>query len=128
MRAITKKNTQPELLVRQALHRMGLRFRLHVKHLPGTPDVVLKRHNLAILVHGCFWHQHPGCRSAKVPRTRPEYWLPKLERNIERDRGARAALRAQGWRSAIIWECEAHDPVRLRRRLERLFGGHKDSS
>ena len=122
MRAITKKNTRPERLVRQALHRLGLRFRLHVKGLPGTPDVVLRRHNLAILVHGCFWHQHRGCRHSKLPRTRQEYWLPKLERNVERDRQAQQALRADGWRSAIIWECEARDPARLQRRLQQLFG------
>src|SRR5687768_10747124 len=123
MRAITKKNTQPELLVRRALHRLGLRFRLHVKQLPGTPDIVLHRHNVAVLVHGCFWHQHPGCRYAKLPRSRQEYWLPKLARNVERDRQAQKALRAEGWRSAIIWECQARDPAWLQRRLKRLFGG-----
>lgn len=128
MRAIVKKNTKPELLVRKALHRMGLRFRLHVKGMPGTPDVVLRRHNLAILIHGCFWHQHPGCRYAKLPRSRPEYWLPKLSRNVQRDQQARKQLCASGWRSAIIWECEAGDEVRLQRRLNQLFGGNKHSS
>ena len=128
MRAIVKKNTKPELLVRKALHRMGMRFRLHVKNLPGTPDVVLRRHNLAILIHGCFWHQHQGCRHAKLPRSRLEYWLPKLARNVERDQEAQKALRATGWRSAIIWECEAGDAIQLQRRLDQLFRRSKPSS
>jgi DNA mismatch endonuclease (patch repair protein) len=76
---------------------------------------------LAIQVHGCFWHQHPGCRHAKLPRSRPEYWLPKLARNIERDQQTQRALHAMGWRTAIIWECNASDPARLRRRLKKLL-------
>ena len=127
MRSITKKNTQPEVLVRQALHKMGLRFRLHLNSLPGTPDIVLRRHKLAILVHGCFWHQHRGCRYAKLPRSRTEYWLPKLARNVERDKQARTALKAQGWRSAIIWECDAKDAARLQRNLDKLFRRNKGS-
>jgi DNA mismatch endonuclease (patch repair protein) len=83
---------------------------------------------VAILVNGCFWHQHSGCRYAKLPRSRPEYWLPKLARNVERDRKAQKALRAQGWRIIIIWECEARDQIRLQRRLHRLFGRDQRSS
>jgi DNA mismatch endonuclease, patch repair protein len=117
MRSITKKNTRPELAVRRALHAMGLRFRLHRRDLPGTPDIVLPRHKIAVLVHGCFWHQHTGCRHAKLPRTRPEYWLPKLARNIERDSKAKAALQAGGWRVLVIWECETKSSASLQRRL-----------
>jgi DNA mismatch endonuclease (patch repair protein) len=121
MRSITKTNTLPELLVRRRLHAMGYRFRLHRRDLPGTPDIVLPGHRLAIQVYGCFWHQHPGCRYCRRPRTRLDYWLPKLARNIERDAQSDAALRAAGWRSAVIWECEARDEALLSRRLRRLF-------
>lgn len=128
MRAISKKNTRPEILVRRALHRMGLRFRLHVKDLPGTPDIVLRRHKLTILVHGCFWHQHRGCKHAKLPRSRPEYWLPKLARNVERDQQIQTELRRAGWRTAVIWECEAHDEPALQRRLQCLLRRARGSS
>jgi DNA mismatch endonuclease (patch repair protein) len=121
MRSITKKNTRPELAVRQMLHAMGFRFRLHRRDLPGTPDIVLPAHKTAIQVHGCFWHQHRGCRHAKLPRTRPEYWLPKLARNVERDAEAKAALRGAGWRVLAIWECETKMPEKLQRRLIAAF-------
>ena len=100
---------------------MGFRFRLHRRDLPGTPDVVLPRYKLAIQVHGCFWHQHPGCRYAKQPRTRTEYWLPKLARNVQRDKQVGAALSACGWRAVVVWECETEDPQVLQRTLARLF-------
>ena len=120
MRSINKKNTRPELAVRQVLHAMGLRFRLHRRDLPGTPDVVLPRHRAVVLVHGCFWHQHAGCKHAKLPRTRPEYWLPKLARNAERDARSKAALEAAGWRVFVVWECETKDRQALARRLRRV--------
>lgn len=106
MRAIRKKDTRPELLVRRRLHALGYRFRLHRRDLPGTPDIVLPRHKVVIQVHGCFWHQHPGCRHATRPRTNQDYWLPKLERNVARDAASAAALEALGWRVIILWECE----------------------
>lgn len=120
MRAIAKKNTRPELAVRRTLHALGLRFRLHRSDLPGTPDVVLPRHKMAIQVHGCFWHQHPGCRHAKQPRSRPDYWLPKLARNTERDVQSKAALKAAGWRVLVIWECETKNLEKLRLRFGRV--------
>ena len=120
MRSITKKNTRPELAVRRALHAMGLRFRLHDASLPGTPDVILRRHKAAILVHGCFWHQHAECSHARLPRARPEYWLPKLRRNAARDAQSEAALRSRGWRVFVIWECETKDLRILTRRLRRV--------
>jgi DNA mismatch endonuclease, patch repair protein len=113
MRAITKKDTLPEMRVRRRLHALGLRFRLHRRDLPGTPDIVLPRHRVAIQVNGCFWHQHPGCRKATTPRTRPEYWIPKLERNVTRDRETTAALEALGWRVLILWECELGSDAEL---------------
>lgn len=113
MRAITKKNTKPEIRVRRRLHALGFRFRLHRRDLPGTPDIVLPRHRVVIQVHGCFWHQHPGCRHATTPRTRQDYWLPKLERNVARDRAAAAALEALGWRVLVLWECELGNDTAL---------------
>lgn len=105
MSGIRGKNTRPELRVRQLLHRLGYRFRLHRKDLPGSPDLVLPRHSLAVFVHGCFWHLHAGCRFSKVPGTRTDFWLAKLERNRERDRSTAIALQAEGWRVLVIWEC-----------------------
>lgn len=113
MRAIRKKNTKPELVVRRRLHALGFRFRLHRRDLPGTPDIVLPRHRVVIQVHGCFWHQHPGCRHATTPRTRQDYWLPKLERNVARDHTSTEALQALGWRVMTLWECELRDERQL---------------
>jgi DNA mismatch endonuclease (patch repair protein) len=113
MRSIKKRDTRPELLVRRALHAAGLRFRLHRPDLPGSPDIVLPGRRLALLVHGCFWHQHPGCRLCRQPRGNTEYWLPKLARNVARDARARSELEALGWRVLIVWECETRDPAKL---------------
>lgn len=110
MRRIRSRGTEPERRVRQIAHSLGLRFRLHRKGLPGTPDLVFVRHKKIILVHGCFWHQHKDCRYARLPRTRQDYWLPKLARNIQRDAENRAALEAQGWQVLEIWECQTRDP------------------
>ncbi|MDQ8727392.1 very short patch repair endonuclease [Bradyrhizobium sp. LHD-71] len=107
MRLIRKTDTGPELAVRRAAHRLGYRFRLHRRDLPGTPDLVFPKLRKAILVHGCFWHQHAGCRLARLPRSRPEYWLPKLRRNQQRDAAAYEALDRLGWQVLVIWECEA---------------------
>jgi len=106
MRKIRSKDSKPEIAVRRLLHSLGYRFRLHRRSLPGSPDIVLPRHRLAIFVHGCFWHQHPGCRHAKLPRQRQDYWLPKLARTQMRDKQNRAALGEIGWRSLVIWECD----------------------
>lgn len=126
MRAIRKTNTKPELAVRRVLHAAGFRFRLHRKDLPGNPDIVLSRHRCAVLVHGCFWHQHAGCRHANLPRTRTDYWLPKLARNVERDALAEATLCALGWRVLVVWECEIGDHEALRERLIRFLLGSKE--
>ena len=106
MSRIRGKDTKPELRVRSQLHRMGYRFRLHRKDLPGRPDIVLPKYDTVIFVHGCFWHRHKGCRFAYTPKTRVEFWGTKFEQNVRRDRRNEAALRKRGWRIIRIWECE----------------------
>lgn len=105
MSMIKGKNTKPEMVVRSVCHEMGLRYRLHRKDLPGTPDLVFPKHRLCIFVQGCFWHRHPGCKYAYTPKSRLEFWLPKLAKNVERDLEAQQALLTLGWRVVIIWEC-----------------------
>jgi DNA mismatch endonuclease (patch repair protein) len=117
MARIRSSDTQPELAVRRMLHAMGLRFRLHRRDLPGKPDLVLPRHRLIVLVHGCFWHQHEGCRLASNPKSHRRYWAPKLAANLERDRRNILLLREAGWRVETIWECEARKPDALAARL-----------
>jgi DNA mismatch endonuclease (patch repair protein) len=106
MRQIRSKDTAPEVLLRQMLHRCGYRFRLHREELPGKPDLVFPSRRKVIFVHGCFWHQHPGCREGRVPGSRRDYWEPKLARNGQRDRSAQAALKEQGWDYLVLWECD----------------------
>jgi DNA mismatch endonuclease (patch repair protein) len=106
MRRIRKIDTLPELRVRRAAHALGFRFRLHRRDLPGTPDLVFPRLRIAIWVHGCFWHQHLGCRLARQPKSRLDYWLPKLKRNQDRDAEAITAMCERGWTVLVIWECE----------------------
>ena len=115
------RDTSPELAVRSLLHRLGYRFRIHVRSLPGTPDIAIKRRKAAIFVHGCFWHQHPECKLGKLPRSRPEYWLPKLRGNVERDAAVEARLVAMGYKVLIVWECEVNEPG-LADRLSRFLG------
>jgi DNA mismatch endonuclease (patch repair protein) len=112
MSGIKGKNTRPELVIRSGLHRLGYRFRLHRKDLPGKPDLVFAKSRAVMFVHGCFWHYH-ACHLFKMPSTRREFWETKLGRNRERDREVRAALREQGWRSLVIWECALKGKERL---------------
>lgn len=105
MSGIKAKNSRPEMLVRRLLHSEGFRFRLHRKDLPGTPDIVLPKFKIAIFVHGCFWHSHPGCNFAKLPATRSEFWAKKLSANVARDKATVEKLNAIGWRVLCIWEC-----------------------
>jgi DNA mismatch endonuclease (patch repair protein) len=120
MSHIRSRDTVPELSVRRAAHAMGLRFRLHRRDLPGNPDLVFPRYKVALFVHGCYWHQH-GCRRASTPKSRQEYWLPKLAANVARDQRSAIALAALGWRTIVVWECEALDAVLLRERLLGLI-------
>lgn len=105
MAGIRDRDTKPEMTLRRELHRCGYRFRLHVRSLPGRPDLVLPKWKAAILVHGCFWHHHSGCRYASMPTTRPDFWSEKFSSNIERDLSNHARLLALGWRVATVWEC-----------------------
>ena len=105
MRAVRTKDTGPEWTVRRLLHGLGYRYRLHRKDLPGKPDLVFPSRKKAILVHGCFWHAH-DCRYGRSPKSRLDYWLPKLERNKERDAEKRAQLEALGWQILTVWQCE----------------------
>jgi len=105
MSGIRGKNTKPEMLVRRALFAAGYRFRLHRRDLPGAPDIVLSGRRVAVFVHGCFWHMHAGCKFAKLPSTRPEFWLQKLEGNVARDHRDVEVLLAEGWRALTVWEC-----------------------
>jgi DNA mismatch endonuclease, patch repair protein len=105
MAGIGGRNTQPELVLRRGLHRAGLRFRLHDRTLPGRPDIVLPRFRAAILVHGCFWHRHEGCRWCSTPSSNIEFWSAKFENNVSRDRQTVGLLSTGGWRVALVWEC-----------------------
>lgn len=106
MSHIRSKDTTPEINLRKYLFKQGFRFRLHVKNLPGHPDIVLPKYRSVIFVHGCFWHQHEGCRIAKMPKTRTEFWEEKFKRNVERDKENVKALQNAGWRVLVVWECE----------------------
>lgn len=117
MAHIRKKDTKPEMTVRQMVHRMGYRYRLHRSDLPGTPDLVFPLLKKIVLVHGCFWHRHDCSLGKKQPMHRKEYWLPKLARNHERDAVNEAALRRLGFRVLVIWECQTRDRAALKQRL-----------
>jgi DNA mismatch endonuclease (patch repair protein) len=122
MAMIKGSNTKPELAIRSMLHSSGFRFRLHRDNLPGRPDMVLPKHRLAILVHGCFWHQHAGCRYAYSPRSNREFWQKKLAGNLLRDRRVLDDLHELGWRTLVVWECCLKKGLKtsaLRRRLEQ---------
>ena len=126
MSRVRGKDTKPELLVRQFLHATGYRFRLHRKDLPGKPDIVLPKRRTVIFVHGCFWHKHEGCRYFVVPKTRTEFWMDKIGRNVVNDERQQTELRAAGWRVLVVWECElkpASRGARLAHLLTELGDG-----
>ena len=120
MRRVKGRDTSPEMIVRRALTRLGARYRLHRKDLPGNPDIVMPGRKLALFVHGCFWHGHDCARGARVPKANREYWVAKVERNRARDARTCAELADRGWRVETIWECELKDPAALEARLEAL--------
>jgi len=105
MARVHSKNTKPELQVRSGLHRQGFRFRLHRKDLPGCPDIILPKYRTLIFIHGCFWHQHPGCKKATIPKNNHDFWLAKLSENAERDKRHISKLQELGWKVIIVWEC-----------------------
>lgn len=121
MSKIRSKGTRPEIIVRSIVHKLGFRFRLHRRDLPGIPDIVLPRHRVAIFVHGCFWHQHPGCIRSTRPKSNTAYWQKKLDGNIERDLAHLTQLEHLGWRVGIVWECETVFQESLSANLLNLF-------
>lgn len=123
MSLIRGKDTRPELVVRRMVHRLGYRFRLHRRELPGKPDIVLPRHHAVIFVHGCFWHQHPdpACRLARQPKTRIDFWQAKFAANQSRDLRAISALETGGWRVLVVWQCELRDKEQLENKLREFL-------
>lgn len=123
MRCITSKNTRPEMIVRKTVHAMGYRYRLHQRNLPGSPDLVFPSRRKVIFIHGCFWHRHgdPLCKLSRLPKTRLDFWLPKLEANAQRDTLALANLDILGWSALVLWECELKDRASLQSRIGRFL-------
>lgn len=121
MSRIKGKNTKPELIVRSLIHRMGYRYRLHGKGLPGRPDLVFTGRRKVIFVHGCFWHRHEGCRLARLPKSRLDFWRPKLEANAERDKEVERRVTELGWKILIIWECEVKNEAALAPRVRAFL-------
>lgn len=123
MGRVRSKDTKPEMFVRRLAHGMGYRYRLHRRDLPGHPDLVFPQRRKAIFVHGCFWHRHPDpeCKLARLPKSRLDFWLPKLEGNRRRDEANQAALLALGWRFMVIWECETKDAQYLEVKIKNFL-------
>ncbi len=131
LRAVRAKDTRPEMLVRQALHRLGYRYRLHAKDLPGRPALVFTSRRIVVEVRGCFWHQHTECRRASLPKERAQWWAAKLTRNVERDQENEVALEAAGWCVVVVWECDLRqDPSEAIARLKLSLGppGHRNTT
>lgn len=122
MAKVQSENTSAELKVRSLIHRLGYRFRLHAKNLPGKPDILFPGRRKVIFVHGCFWHQHEGCKRAKRPASNTDYWNKKLDRNVSRDQANLLALQEQGWDVLIVWECETAHLSSLIEKLTRFLG------
>jgi len=121
MSRIRGKDTKPEMLVRSLLHGMGFRFRLHVADLPGKPDIVLTRHRKVVFINGCFWHGHRACRKKSVPETNKEFWEEKISKNRKRDKYVRRRLRACGWKTLTIWECETRNVEKMTGKLKSFL-------
>jgi DNA mismatch endonuclease (patch repair protein) len=121
MAQIRGRDTKPELLVRRLVHRCGFRYRLHRRTLPGKPDLVFASRKKVIFVHGCFWHRHPGCALARLPKSRIEFWVPKLTENRKRDLRNIRSLSRLGWKTHVVWECELHDTSRLEQKIRRFL-------
>lgn len=121
MSHIRSRDTSPELKVRSMIHRAGYRYRLHVKEMPGKPDIVMPRYRTAIFVNGCFWHRHLDCRYATMPKTNIDYWQQKFKRNVDRDQATYNALRQDGWSIVVIWECQTRDRIGLSKLLAEIL-------
>jgi len=119
MALVRGKDTKPELIVRRLAHALGYRFRLHRRDLPGAPDLVFVARRKVVFVHGCFWHRHPGC--GRTPKSRLDFWLPKLTANRARDLRNQRLLRLAGWKTLVVWECQLRRPGAVERRLRRFL-------
>ncbi|MGI8404858.1 MAG: very short patch repair endonuclease [Thermomicrobiales bacterium] len=126
MQSVKSKNTKPEWTVRHLLHRLGYRYRLHVRNLPGKPDIVFTKKKKAIFVHGCYWHGH-GCRIGQPPKSNLEYWLPKIAANRERDTRKQREIESLGWSFLVVWQCETKDLIDLESRLTQFLGDPQSS-
>lgn len=120
MARIRSGNTMPELFLRKELHRLGFRYRLHARNLPGKPDLVFPRYKAVVFVHGCFWHRHGGCKIATTPKSNTEFWVNKFERNTSRDARVAKELQALGWNVVVAWECEANNERRAEQTARRV--------
>ena len=128
MRRIQSKDTSPELLVRRMVFGLGFRYRLHDPQLPGKPDLVFRRVKKIIEVRGCFWHQHVNCIDSHIPKSRIDYWLPKLERNVARDHSNTRLLKQMGWRVFVVWECEIKNTSTLEKRIVKFLTPDRKSA
>ena len=117
MARVRSKNTSPEMAVRRIAHALGYRYRVHRRDLPGCPDLVFSSRKAVVFVHGCFWHRHPGCSKASMPKSRVSFWTEKFQRNVVRDQENLTALENAGWRVLIIWECQTRDSEAIGKRL-----------
>ena len=120
MSRIRSRDTKPELALRSALHRLGFRFRVNVRDLPGKPDIVLPKYRTVIFVHGCFWHRHEGCKIASTPKSNTAFWKEKFERNVARDRSAATKLAELGWKVIVAWECELKTKLTLQGKASEI--------
>ena len=125
MSRVREKNTCPELKVRSLVHRLGYRFRLHRKDLPGRPDLVFPSRKKIVFVHGCFWHGHDCVRGHRVPKTNSKYWIEKIQRNMERDSKHQSILKAMGWNVMVIWECEVNNSGILEEKIDGFLSSEK---
>jgi DNA mismatch endonuclease (patch repair protein) len=123
MSLVRNKDTKPELAVRRLVHGLGFRYRLHRLDLPGKPDLVFPARSKVIFVHGCFWHRHPDCSLARLPKSRLDFWVPKLERNRENDLLKQEELRRLGWNVLVVWECDLRDRDELARKITEFLNG-----
>lgn len=123
MALIRGKDTKPELLVRRVARSCGHKFRLHVSELPGKPDLVFPSLRKVIFVHGCYWHRHPGCPLARLPKSKLRFWIPKLTENRRRDLRNIAKLRRDGWKVSVVWECQLKSPIPVAKRIKRFLEG-----
>lgn len=127
MSRVQAKDTKPEMVVRRLVYGLGYRYRLHVAALPGKPDLVFPGRKSVIFVHGCFWHRHDGCKLARLPKSRLDFWIPKLEANVSRDLLAIYRLKAEGWRVMVVWECQTKDASLLSNRIQRFLQSTSES-